>query len=84
MCVCVVPVQIIRDADIHTQIDYTTGAPVAPSRQPLKLLMRDRRVDPGMRYSPVFGRYGFLPGNDSPLLLLLSMRVWAMLTRRQI
>lgn len=53
-----------------TQIDYTTGAPVAPNRQPLKLLMRDRRVDPGVRYSPVFGRYGFLPGNDGPLLLL--------------
>lgn len=29
-------------------------------RQPLKLLSRDRRIDPGMKYSPVLGRYAFL------------------------
>jgi glycine hydroxymethyltransferase len=32
----------------------------------LKKLMADRRVDSGAKYSPVFGRYGFLDaGSDS-------------------
>lgn len=70
MCARRVPrVQTTRDADcrcLSTQVDYTTGASVAPARQPLKLLMRDRRVDSGVRYSPVFGRYGFIPGSDRP------------------
>jgi hypothetical protein len=30
----------------------------------LKKLMTDRRVDPGAKYSPVFGRYSFL-GRES-------------------
>lgn len=30
----------------------------------LKLLTKDRRVDKGVKYSPVFGRYGFLMGGD--------------------
>lgn len=47
------------------QLDYTTGAAVAPDRQPLKHLMRDRRIDPGMKYNPVFGRYGMITGNNS-------------------
>jgi uncharacterized protein YcbX len=41
-------------------VDYTTGCHLTnPSTQPLKLLQKDRRVDPGMKYSPIFGRYGF-------------------------
>lgn len=28
--------------------------------EPLKYLMKDRRVDAGVKYSPIFGRYGFL------------------------
>jgi hypothetical protein len=27
-------------------------------------MQRDRRVDPGMKYSPVFGRYCFLTEED--------------------
>ncbi|KAI5784622.1 MOSC domain-containing protein [Geopyxis carbonaria] len=41
-------------------VDFETGKTVDPGMQPLKALMRDRRVDEGIKYSPVFGRYGFL------------------------
>ncbi|KAI9872947.1 MAG: hypothetical protein M1830_001034 [Pleopsidium flavum] len=42
-------------------IDYATGKPgIGETGTILKKLMKDRRVDPGMKYSPVFGRYGFL------------------------
>lgn len=38
-------------------VDFATGK----LRQPvLKLLQRDRRVDTGSRYSPIFGKYAFL------------------------
>lgn len=42
-------------------VDYKTGK-VAQGEEGtvLKKLMSDRRVDPGHKYSPVFGRYGFL------------------------
>lgn len=30
--------------------------------------MKDRRVDPGMKYSPVFGRYGIFPGKHDFIL----------------
>ena len=44
-------------------IDYTTGTYGKGEGQTvLKKLMRDRRVDGGKKYSPVFGRYGFLGG----------------------
>jgi len=33
--------------------------------EPLKYLMKDRRVDPGVKWSPVFGRYGWLEGRAS-------------------
>lgn len=42
-------------------IDYATGKQgTDESGKILKLLQRDRRVDVGMKYSPVFGRYSFL------------------------
>ncbi|KAL8998157.1 MAG: hypothetical protein Q9169_002711 [Polycauliona sp. 2 TL-2023] len=42
-------------------IDYTTGSfGKGEVGTVLKKLMRDRRVDEGKKYSPVFGRYGFL------------------------
>ncbi|KAL9113638.1 MAG: hypothetical protein Q9227_002376 [Pyrenula ochraceoflavens] len=42
-------------------IDYETGMPgKGESGKMFKKLMRDRRVDQGNKYSPVFGRYGFL------------------------
>ncbi|CEI69143.1 hypothetical protein FVEN_g4096 [Fusarium venenatum] len=42
-------------------VDYETGRTAEGERGTvLKKLMSDRRVDTGMKYSPVFGRYGFL------------------------
>ncbi|KAK3076909.1 hypothetical protein LTS18_011674, partial [Coniosporium uncinatum] len=46
---------------VSINIDYTTGKPgKTESGTILKKMMKDRRVDQGMKYSPVFGRYGFL------------------------
>jgi len=42
-------------------IDYETGAAGKGGEgRLLAVMQRDRRVDPGMKYSPVFGRYCFL------------------------
>lgn len=42
-------------------VDYNTGQfGKGEVGTMLKKLMKDRRVDPGNKYSPVFGRYGFL------------------------
>ncbi|KAK5077009.1 hypothetical protein LTS08_007563 [Lithohypha guttulata] len=42
-------------------VDYATGRPAEDAQgQLLKSLQSDRRVDPGMKYSPCFGKYGFL------------------------
>lgn len=42
-------------------VDYTTGKPgTGAAGKVLKLLSSYRRVDPGSKWSPVFGRYGFL------------------------
>jgi uncharacterized protein YcbX len=41
-------------------IDYATGKPgTNESGEVLKRLQKDRRIDTGSKYSPVFGRYGF-------------------------
>jgi uncharacterized protein YcbX len=41
-------------------VNYKTGKPGEDERgKVLKKLMKDRRVDSGTKYSPVFGRYGF-------------------------
>lgn len=42
-------------------VDFETGKPGTDEHGTmLKRLMKDRRVDKGTKYSPVFGRYGFL------------------------
>lgn len=42
-------------------IDYETGKPgKGEEGKMLKKLMGDRRVDKGAKYSPIFGRYGYL------------------------
>lgn len=46
---------------VSINVDYNTGRPATGEEgQVLKRLMKDRRVDKGMKWSPVFGRYGFL------------------------
>ncbi|KAM0350259.1 hypothetical protein ACHAPU_003426 [Fusarium lateritium] len=47
-------------------VDYATGRTAQGERGTvLKKLMSDRRVDTGLQYSPVFGRYGFLTSGSS-------------------
>ncbi|KAK2034435.1 MOSC domain-containing protein, partial [Colletotrichum zoysiae] len=42
-------------------VDYDLGRAAAGQEGTLlKTLMRDRRVDPGHKYAPIFGRYAFL------------------------
>jgi len=46
---------------VSLNVDYATGKPgTGEAGSILRKLMKDRRVDPGTKYSPVFGRYGFL------------------------
>jgi len=51
-------------------VDYHTGkSGTGKDGQVLKLLQKDRRVDPGMKYSPIFGRYGFVnKGGEGSIL----------------
>lgn len=43
-------------------VDHETGKfGTGPGGNVLKLLQKDRRIDMGHKYSPVFGRYAFLP-----------------------
>lgn len=52
----------VRCASLN--VDYRTGAPgKGKDGEVLKVLQKDRRVDLGSKYSPVFGRYGF-PGKE--------------------
>ncbi|KAI1083400.1 MOSC domain-containing protein [Whalleya microplaca] len=46
---------------ISINIDYETGRPASGEQGTvLKKLMKDRRVDGGNKWSPIFGRYAFL------------------------
>ncbi|KLJ05437.1 hypothetical protein EMPG_11084 [Blastomyces silverae] len=51
---------------VSINVDYDAGAPGSgESGTMLKKLMGDRRVDQGNKYSPIFGRYGFIDkGSD--------------------
>ncbi|KAA8571304.1 hypothetical protein EYC84_000624 [Monilinia fructicola] len=54
---------------ISLNVDHETGSTAPPNEGMLKLLMSDRRVDPGTKYSPVFGRYGFVARGDEGQVL---------------
>ena len=57
-------------------VDYETGkSGTGKAGQFLKLLAKDRRVDPGTKYSPVFGRYGFVGKRDEGKLLKVGDEV---------
>ena len=47
---------------VSLNADYSTGKSGVGEANVLKKLMKDRRVDSGNKYSPIFGRYGFLNG----------------------
>ncbi|KAL5424329.1 hypothetical protein PMIN04_003256 [Paraphaeosphaeria minitans] len=54
----------VRCASVN--VDYETGKPgTGESGQVLKKLQKDRRVDKGAKWSPVFGRYAFRRGRDN-------------------
>jgi uncharacterized protein YcbX len=57
-------------------VDYKTGKPgKGESGQILKKLQKDRRVDPGHKYSPVFGRYSFWNPRQGPKVLAVGDEV---------
>ena len=52
---------------VSLNIDYATGKPgKGEDGSILKKLSKDRRVDAGTKYSPIFGRYAFLKANGNP------------------
>ncbi|KAF5667250.1 MOSC domain-containing protein [Fusarium heterosporum] len=57
-------------------VDYETGkAATDDSGKVWKKLNKDRRVDKGAKYSPVFGRYGFCHGGDISKFLAVGQRL---------
>jgi uncharacterized protein YcbX len=61
---------------VSLNIDYATGTSGAGrDGQVLKLLSSDRRVDPGMKYSPIFGRYGFVSRRSEGKVLRVGEEV---------
>ena len=69
---------------VSINVDYATGKPgTGDCGSVLKTLMKDRRVDKGVKYSPIFGRYGFLDrgstsgsdGNNAGMCVRVGDRV---------
>ncbi|KAE9994415.1 hypothetical protein EG327_010041 [Venturia inaequalis] len=58
-------------------VDYQTGkSGTGKAGEVLKLMQSDRRVDKLKKYSPVFGRYGFLTaGNGEEITLGIDVKV---------
>lgn len=53
---------------VSINVDYKTGRRgTGQSGNVLKTLMRDRRVDLGNKWSPIFGRYGFLENEEAEI-----------------
>lgn len=64
-------------------VDYTTGAKAQGELgEVLKRLSKDRRVDAGSKYSPVFGRYAFLDSADEDCSVRVSVGDEVTVTRR--
>ncbi|RGP78868.1 hypothetical protein FLONG3_3067 [Fusarium longipes] len=57
-------------------VDYETGKTATDDRGMVwKRLNKDRRVDKGAKYSPVFGRYGFCYGDDTNRSISIGQKV---------
>lgn len=57
-------------------IDYATGKPgTGEEGRILAKMQKDRRVDPGMKYSPIFGRYSFLRAESEGRVVSVHDRV---------
>lgn len=71
----------VRCASLN--VDYSTGAPgKGKDGEVLKVLQKDRRVDPGSKYSPVFGRYGFPGKGDAGGDKILRVSEGVVVTKR--
>lgn len=58
---------------ISLNIDYETGkSGTGRAGEVLKLLTKDRRVDLGVKYSPIFGRYGFVSKRSEGRILTVG------------
>ena len=67
---------------VSINVSYATGMPESgESGSMLKKLMKDRRVDKGTKFSPIFGRYGFMK-NSSPEVDRISVGDIVSVTRR--
>lgn len=61
---------------VSLNVDYQTGQfAKGEEGQVLKKLMKDRRIDKGNKYSPIFGRYGFLKGEGTEIKVGDEVRV---------
>jgi len=57
-------------------VDYNTGeSGTGRDGEMLKLLQKDRRVDQGVKYSPIFGRYGFASKGSEGMVLRVGDEV---------
>ncbi|KAK4692839.1 hypothetical protein P7C71_g4448, partial [Lecanoromycetidae sp. Uapishka_2] len=58
---------------VSINVDYSTGkAGTGEAGKVLKKLMKDRRVDKGNKYSPIFGRYGFSNSADAGRIIAVG------------
>ncbi|CAD6446338.1 d101e1b4-c531-4bb9-a673-65e241975134 [Sclerotinia trifoliorum] len=60
---------------VSLNVDHEKGTGAPKGEGVLKLLMKDRRVDEGVKYSPIFGRYGFLGGGSEGKILRVGDEV---------
>jgi uncharacterized protein YcbX len=58
-------------------VDYKTGEPgKGKEGEILKLMQKDRRIDEGMKYSPIFGRYGFVSRGGEGKVVKVGDECW--------
>ena len=68
---------------VSINIDYSTGQTAQGAEgEILKKLMKDRRVDKGAKYSPIFGRYGFLNQASSSEYPIISVGDQVIVSKR--
>ena len=68
---------------VSINADYSTGKSGTGEANVLKKLMKDRRVDKGNKYSPIFGRYGFLKGGGTGQVVAVGDEVAVSKTNKE-
>ena len=68
---------------VSINVDYSTGKSGTGEANVLKKLMKDRRVDKGNKYSPIFGRYGFLLGAAAGQVIAVGDEVTVSKTNKE-